>query len=333
MYTKLNWLSIFSIFMLFLLGGLVRSTGSGMGCPDWPKCFGEYIPPTSETELPADYEDYFKEQRIEKTNRFVTLLKSLGFNKKANELENNPQIEESHKFNAIKAYVEYINRLWGAVTGLIVFLCFLFSLSYLRGNPKVFIYSTIGFVAVFLNALLGAVVVHSNLIGGIVTAHFIAAFVSICAFIIARKYALERKRITISNFSKNLILITTVLTFIQVLLGANLREYYDLLTSNEYLDKVASLFPHLHIHAILGVIVMALAVLQLVRYNGNESVKKHVIISLILASLQVVVGPLALSDSFEAFSKLFHITLGAGLFVVQFYICTTILGSKNFTQV
>ena len=65
-YSRLNWLSIFFIFMLFVIGGLVRSTGSGMGCPDWPKCFGEYVPPTSEENYQTDYQEIFKEQRSRK---------------------------------------------------------------------------------------------------------------------------------------------------------------------------------------------------------------------------------------------------------------------------
>jgi len=329
-YLKLNWLSIFFIFLLFVIGGLVRSTGSGMGCPDWPKCLGEYVPPTSESELPVNYEDFFTNQRVQKTERFVSLLKKIGLTDKAAEIENNTSLNESHQFNVLKAYVEYINRLWGAVTGIIVFACFLLSIPYLRNNKKVFIFTTLGFISVFLNALLGAVVVNSNLIGGIVTAHFIAAFASICFFIIARHFAQPFPSSILTSGQKRMAFFLMILIAIQVILGAELRELYDVL--NQVLnfgEKTNALVPTFQYHGLLGILTAIMAIYQLIKIPKTYKSIKYVKWIAILAVAQLGFGPMALLPETASISKLFHISFGAAIFVLQFYICTAFISTSK----
>jgi len=329
-YLKLNWLSIFFIFLLFVIGGLVRSTGSGMGCPDWPKCFGEYVPPTSESELPVNYEDFFTNQRVQKTERFVSLLKKIGLTDKAAEIENNTSLNESHQFNVLKAYVEYINRLWGAVTGIIVFACFLLSIPYLRNNKKVFIFTTLGFISVFLNALLGAVVVNSNLIGGIVTAHFIAAFASICFFIIARHFAQPFPSSILTSGQKRMAFFLMILIAIQVILGAELRELYDVLNNVlNFGEKTNALAPAFQYHGLLGILTAIMAIYQLIKIPKTYKSIKYVKWIAILAVAQLGFGPMALLPETASISKLFHISFGAAIFVLQFYICTAFISTSK----
>src|SRR5882757_887420 len=85
-----NWAvaTLILCFLVIIAGGVVRTTQSGMGCPDWPKCFGKWIPPTNASELPPDFEKYLRKQDID------------------------------HTFNALHTWIEYFNRLLGALLGL-----------------------------------------------------------------------------------------------------------------------------------------------------------------------------------------------------------------------
>ena len=111
-----------AVFLLILIGSIVRSTGAGMGCPDWPKCFGSWVPPTSAEQLPANYPEIYVAKRVEKNERFASLLTNMGFAHLAEEIRNDESIHEQEPFNATKTWIEYINRLAGAVIGLLIIL-------------------------------------------------------------------------------------------------------------------------------------------------------------------------------------------------------------------
>ncbi|RMG75003.1 MAG: heme A synthase [Bacteroidetes bacterium] len=138
--------TIGAVIVLILVGGLVRMTGSGMGCPDWPKCFGQWVPPTDVSELPVDYK-----------TRFQVAGKEIS------------------DFDAFKTWVEYLNRLVGVLIGFFTLLTAALSLRLRREMPKVTALSVAALFAVIVQGGIGAVVVRTNLHTGMITLHMIIA--------------------------------------------------------------------------------------------------------------------------------------------------------------
>lgn len=71
-----NWITLVSIYLVVIAGSFVRISGAGMGCPDWPKCFGQWIPPTDSTVLPNDYKEIYLEKREKKVEKFSGFLEN-----------------------------------------------------------------------------------------------------------------------------------------------------------------------------------------------------------------------------------------------------------------
>ena len=234
LYQKVASTTVAAVVFLIFVGGLVRATGAGMGCPDWPKCFGELIPPTSVEQLPADYKTAFVQQRIEKNKRIVKMLDGMGFSELAYKIENDPNVYREEEFNPVKTWTEYINRLVGAIIGFLVLGTFFTSLSYWKTQKSIPIVSFIALFLTLFQAWIGSVVVSTNLLPGTISVHMVLALVIVNVLIYGVfKASKNLISIDIKDGLRNKLfwtgIILMTLTSVQLVLGTQVREVIDLL--------------------------------------------------------------------------------------------------------
>jgi heme a synthase len=252
-----RWATITALATVFLIwiGGWVRSTGSGMGCPDWPKCFGVWIPPTSEAGLPADYLEKYGEQRLKKNQRVAKTLTKLGFNDLAYLIQNDPSIFVHEPFNAYKTWTEYLNRVAGVLVGFFIFLTLIFSIRTRKLDKRLFWLSLFAFLGVGFEGWLGSLVVSTNLMPSFITVHMVLAMAILMALISAaiiawvREKPAEENNLTVSG---NLIgsgVVVCVLILIQIIIGTQVRENVDVVKAalgdnnrSEIIDNLGSVY-------------------------------------------------------------------------------------------
>jgi len=160
-FQKLATAALVSVLVLMFVGAIVRVTGAGMGCPDWPTCWGCLIPPTSVEQVD------FSKLPIEK------------FQRKAERMGRDPATitEESlrREFNPRHVWTEFINRLTSLPVGFLSLATFIAGFWQRQKRPWVFWMAFASLITVLVNAWMGARVVYSGLAPGDITLHLALA--------------------------------------------------------------------------------------------------------------------------------------------------------------
>src|SRR6478752_2484021 len=147
-FRRFGIVNIIAIYLVILAGGVVRTTGSGMGCPDWPKCFGRWVPPTDKSQLPKDYLEVYKRKRIAKNEKLAVTLRKFGFTAVADTIVSHPAAFIETSFNPTKTWIEYLNRVAGASIGILIFLTLLFAFPLRKVDKTIVWLSFLAFVVV-----------------------------------------------------------------------------------------------------------------------------------------------------------------------------------------
>jgi len=329
-FRKTNLLTIAVLFVLILAGGVVRSTGSGMGCPDWPKCFGGYIPPTSVSDLPKDYKQQYVAGRIVKNQKFAQTLDLFGYGDLADRIRTDKSILVPEDFNVTKAWTEYINRLIGMLSGFCVLFTAIFSISYAKENIFIPILSVLNGLLIYFQAWLGSIVVSSNLVAWIVTVHMLVALailaISIGTYYLAKVY--YKKRITVNPIVQVVAMLVLVLSVVQIAFGTEVRETIDMVSNHlqgsyrqDWITDAGMIFVRHRDIAIL-VLIGNMLLFGLIRWSfGRHSIQQQIMsFTFLVIMLQIVTGVLLSYWALPPYAQAAHITLASLVFGAQFYL-------------
>jgi len=312
-YRRMAWITLAAVYFLILVGATVRASGAGMGCPDWPTCFGRWIPPTSEAQLPANYQEIYAE---------------LGY--------------ADTRFNVVKTWTEYTNRLVGVSIGFLIFLTAIYSWSCRRHNPAIFKASVTAFLMVGFQGWLGAKVVGSNLQPGMITLHMLMALAIVATLLYAvaqarRGIMAAQSVAAIDPRFEKWLYIVLGLTVLQVAMGTQVREMTDFIREaqgeelrSSWIEAMPWFF---YVHRSFSAVVLFanlwLARLLIVSLGWQHSLSRMTLAMLCVIGMAVLSGATLGHLGMPALVQPTHLLAASLLFGLQFLIWMSYRHSRD----
>uniref|UniRef100_B1XS76 Cytochrome oxidase assembly n=1 Tax=Polynucleobacter necessarius subsp. necessarius (strain STIR1) TaxID=452638 RepID=B1XS76_POLNS len=213
-FQKLNWLLVFMTFDLIVFGAFTRLTDSGLGCPDWPGCYGASNPLHALNDI------------REAENALPTGLVTV-----------------------IKAWIEMIHRYLAMTVGALILMQVSIAFTKLKSVGKKPLFGSLGLlVLVCVQGAFGAWTVTLKLQPIIVTVHLMLALVLLACLTAYAQQTWEDKSsavraIRVRPLSASMLLLAFIVLFIQVFLGAWVSTNYAVLACPDFPTCLGNAWP------------------------------------------------------------------------------------------
>ena len=297
-FRSFSYITILFTYLLIFIGGLVRVSGAGMGCPDWPKCFDRWIPPTNVDQLP-DHID--------------------------------PAL-----FNIVLAWIEYCNRLFGAFVGLLITITMFLALKHHYSNLKIKFAVISAFILTLVQGWLGSVLVHTVLNPITITLHLIFALIIVLLLIYGSQtsYYLQfpnsEKQSNYRSGLKTHFLFLLGILIIEIILGTEIRGGLEMIRKeNPIVDSqflLDMLGPFKYAHTIFGILIALISSylwyhLTIQEKKPSSLIKVTSTLIVFLVYSQIFLGEILVFFDVIPLIQLFHLwfaSLIVGLVMIQF---------------
>ncbi len=270
-------------YLLILVGGLVRASGAGLGCPDWPRCFGSWIPPASAADLPAEF--------------------------------------DPSQFNPALMWTEYLNRLLGVTVGLLIFATAISAWRHYRHQPRILWTTIAAFLLVGFEGWLGGRVVAHELAAWIVTAHLLVAIVIVQLLLYATFEAFasqapapQAPQAPQSPQAPTVIASLIALTLLQAGFGTQVRGHIETAinagVAREGALSTVGRLDYLH-RDLAFIVLIGAALLTLWLLSRRSPLGRWSFVVLLLAIGQIVLGVVMAYGSLVPAAQVGHLTIAS----------------------
>ncbi len=331
LFLRLAGITLVVLYLVICAGSIVRATGSGMGCPDWPKCFGYYIPPTDPSQVEFHENHSYEKGMMIIVNdtlwRASSDFTTANYFNRAN-WEKYP-VHNYAKFFVQQTWIEYINRLTGALSSFCMTLLLIVALLRVKKDWPTLAILLMGMFVLAFVIWLGKVVVDENLKPFSITLHMLSALVLVSVVIftstrVRLRSALLQKHL-VGNNLQLILVFALLLTLAQIIVGTQVRQQIDTinhamdgLSRESWIEQLTSVYPVHQIMAVLLVVVNVALFFFFRKTNPQGRTRKLMYGILFIILAEYAAGVFIHNFAIPAFAQPIHLVLAMILFGVQF---------------